>query len=584
MSGTPAENEFEIGVTPGPHRPTARGDSRTASANPTHSKTSTAVWVQAAVLAVAATALYLYGITGFPLAEPDEGRYAEIPREMLLSGDWVTPRLNFVKYFEKPPLVYWATALSFLAFGENEFAARLPSTLAALGTIALTAILAASAYGPSTALLASTILATSPFFAFMGIILTLDMSLTFAITLCYTATWLAYQRGHRPLYRLTWIAAALGVLIKGPVTAVLAFAGQAPFLLAHGGFRQLRVAAEGKGILLAAAIAVPWFVLVSLANPEFVEFFVIDQHIARYLWKNEHGQPLLFFIALVPAMMLPWSLAPLFQWREWRTRLSPRAWSPATRLLVLWATVIIGFFSLSGSKLATYALPALPPIAILLARGMIATHTTESTSFFRNIAAAMFLLGVTAAVCGVVLPHFNDHWRVIFLRPTLLLAGLVLAGSAVALRATADRPTLAIKVLSAAMLLFLLSAMSGRDVAGHYKDLSQAAARVMQPGDRLVVFRHYVQGVPFYSGQRPVMVESWGELGFGSRQGDQSEYFWAKTDQLLARWTGAERLFLIINRKELAALAPPLPEPHTMIASQGKKVLLVNEASPSRHD
>jgi 4-amino-4-deoxy-L-arabinose transferase-like glycosyltransferase len=126
--------------------------------------------VLALLLAAATLAIYLYGAHGFALADPDEARYGEIAREMIDSGEWVTPRLNHVKYFEKPPLVYWATALAIVTFGPSELAVRMPTLLAGLATLLLTALLARRLYGAWTALLAAAILAAAPLFAFMAVI------------------------------------------------------------------------------------------------------------------------------------------------------------------------------------------------------------------------------------------------------------------------------------------------------------------------------------------------------------------------------------------------------------------------------
>jgi hypothetical protein len=150
-------------------------------------------WLGGAALALAVVALYVYGSSAYPLTEPDEARYAEIAREMLVRRDWITPHLNFVKYFEKPPLVYWATAAAFTAFGVNELSARLPSLLSGIGTIALTVWLAARMYGAPTALLALPILALGPLFGFMAQTLTLDMSLTLLMTLAMVGVWCAFD-------------------------------------------------------------------------------------------------------------------------------------------------------------------------------------------------------------------------------------------------------------------------------------------------------------------------------------------------------------------------------------------------------
>ncbi len=139
------------------------------------------------VIAAAAVLLYLVPIGAYPLMEPDEGRYAEIPREMVESGDFVTPRLNYVKYFEKPALLYWANAANFAIFGQNEFAARLFPALCALAGAATTAVFEASLYGRCAGFIAGAVTTTSLLYFAIGTINITDMPLTFFLTLWSTA-------------------------------------------------------------------------------------------------------------------------------------------------------------------------------------------------------------------------------------------------------------------------------------------------------------------------------------------------------------------------------------------------------------
>jgi len=145
------------------------------------------VWIAAALFFVAVIAVYVYGSITSPLSEPDEARYAELAREMVVSGDWVTPHLNSVKYFEKPPLVYWSSAVAFAAFGISELSARLPSLLSAIATVALTVWLAARMYGGATALIALPIISIGPLFGILAQTLVLDMTLTWLTTLAVAA-------------------------------------------------------------------------------------------------------------------------------------------------------------------------------------------------------------------------------------------------------------------------------------------------------------------------------------------------------------------------------------------------------------
>lgn len=540
------------------------------------------VWLCGAVLALAIVAVYFHAADGYPLTEPDEARYAEIGREMLERGEWITPHLNYVKYFEKPPLVYWATAASFAALGTTELAARLPSLLSGIGTVALTVWLAARMFNPATALLVLPIIAAGPLFGFMATTILLDTSLAFWMTLAMTALWFGALSESAAAatrwYRAAYAATALAVLVKGPVAAVLVAGSAALFLALHGGWRAVRRAVDWRGILLAIAIIMPWFIAVSWRNPEFVHFFVVDQHIARYLWTTEHGEPIWFFLPVLPLALAPWSFVLLLDPPLLRDAPAPRTWSPATRYLVIWAAVIAVFFSLSTSKLLTYVLPAIPPLAILTARALLLGVARMRTAGLSRLAFGCLFGGPVLGLCGALLPLFIDHWRMGAVAPYLLAGGpLVIATGWGMRRALAGgRSLAALAVLSVGWMAVFFLAVSGRGVANNYRDLGLAVRAAARPEDRVALFGSFTQGIGFYSARRVVMVRSFGELKFGAGQGDQSAWFWPNVDQLRSEWAGPGRLLLVINRTDLEAMSPPLqPEP-IVLAKQRHKVLVAN--------
>jgi 4-amino-4-deoxy-L-arabinose transferase-like glycosyltransferase len=538
-----------------------------------------AIGLLACAAALIITVTYVLGAAYCPLVEPDETRYAELAREILVRNDWVTPHLNFVKYFEKPPLVYWVSALAYRVLGINEFAARLPSLLAAFGGMVLTAVLAGRMYGRPEAILATLIVATAPLYALLGQTLTLDMALTFFVTAAFTAVWLGYERGDRRWYRVAWVAVAGGVLVKGPVTAVLVGAPVIVFLLIQGGWPALRAVADIRGAALAAAVALPWFVIVSWRNPEFLRYFIIDQHVNRYLWSHEHGEPAWFFLPLLPAACFPWGLLPIVDPRLWWQHRTWRGWGAGTRLLLLWIATTVAFFSLSTSKLITYILPVLPPLAVLLARMLTLGANSDRTQCFARAGWFLLVLGLAVGLAAGLTPMFSDHWRVPHIVPYLYVTGLLLAATGVgvrrALRARyADMPLL---TLGAGALALMLVCSAAHSLGYSYRNLGRAAAAVMNPEDRLAVYRHLVHGITFYSRHRVIMVKAWGELAFGSQQGDQRAYFWPDNETLVREWSGGRRLFLVINRKELDELRPRLDPPPRIVAGEGKKVLVVNQ-------
>src|SRR3954468_14068572 len=219
-----------------------------------------------------------------PLANPDEGRYSEISREMAASGDWATPPLTGIKYFEMPPLQYWATALAFDALGESEWSARLYVWLSALATVLLVGYTASRLGGPPGAgLAAMLVLMASPYFVMMGGVITLDTGLTLWTTVTLCAFLLAERPGTRPALRrrwmlLAWGGMALAVLSKGLVGIVFPAAALGLHCLVQRDFSALRRMEWLRGGLLFMLIAVPWFVLVSRANPEFARFFFVHEH------------------------------------------------------------------------------------------------------------------------------------------------------------------------------------------------------------------------------------------------------------------------------------------------------------------
>ncbi|MBI4516653.1 MAG: glycosyltransferase family 39 protein [Deltaproteobacteria bacterium] len=529
---------------------------------------------------LALVAAYTFSLDLGALAEPDEPRYAEIAREMLVRHDFVTPTLNFVKYFEKPPLVYWLTAIAFGLLGVSDWAARLVPVLSALATLALTWAVGRHAYGRWVGFAGMALLATSPLYFAMGQTLTLDLPLTACLTTALAACWFGYHSAdhQRQWYRVMYLAAALAVLTKGPVAVVLIGAVVAGFLLVQRDGRGLRQLLDPLGLLLFFAVALPWFVAVSLRNPEFVDFFVIDQHFKRYLAPREHRQPVWFYLPVVFASMLPWTAALLLAPGWWPAARQLRAWSSGTWYCLLWAGVVIGFFSLSGSKLVTYILPALPPLAIVSARAL--QQALAQGARLQGYLGRLFtLLGWIVIAGAAIAGLLRVHPVVAEIIGALCGGGLMLVVTGWLIRRQRDEwRGLAVAVCG--MLAFLSLAMSARDVTSSYRALGRALHQRAQASDLVVVYGHYVQGIPLYSQRRVIMVRAWGELDFGSRQGDQRAYFWPGDDQLVEAWASPARMFLVINRVELAPLRPRLDPAPIEIAAEGKKVLLVNQPLP----
>ncbi len=312
-----------------------------------------------------------------PLLDPDEGRYAEIPREMLVSGDWLTPRFDDLKYLEKPPLQYWATAATYEVAGVKPWSSRLWGVGLAFACLPLVYAWTRRLYGAAAGLGALVALAVSPYYVVVGHLNLLDQAFTFWLTAAVLAFAYAQLRAgpvERRWMLAAWACAALAVLSKGIVVGVLAGGALTAYTLLERDARPWRRLHVLPGLALFLLIAAPWFVLVSLRNPSFPGFFFVHEHFARFLTTvHQRVEPWWFFLPLLLLAVLPWLPATLRSTRAHVSEVPPvlpaasaAQFKPLKFLLVFCAVTLV-FFSASGSKLAPYILPMVPLLAVLTA-------------------------------------------------------------------------------------------------------------------------------------------------------------------------------------------------------------------------
>ncbi len=343
------------------------------------------------------------------LVKPDEGRYAEISREMAVSGDWVTPRLNGLKYFEKPPMQYWATAAAYKAFGLNEWTARLWTGLTGFAGILLAAFAAYRLYGRETGLLTGVVLGGSFYQLALGHINTLDMGVSFFLELALVGFLLAHRdqtskTENRNWMMITWAAMAGAMLSKGLIGLVLPGAALVLYVLLTQQWRLLANMHWGKGLLLFGVLTAPWFVLVSQRNPEFLQFFFIHEHFQRFSTDvARRVEPWWFFLPLLVLGASPWISWLGQSLRDGVKQQSDEHFRPAL-LLVVWSVFIFVFFSLSRSKLPAYILPIMPALAILLARHLLQRDSADLRPHFMMLT----LLGSILALASWIVPEIKD--------------------------------------------------------------------------------------------------------------------------------------------------------------------------------
>lgn len=344
-------------------------------------------------------ALLLYPCLSFRLLEPDEGRYAEIPREMLQRGDWIVPYLQGEPYLDKPPLMYWLVMVSYSIFGVHDWAARIPPALAIHATILSLYLIGRRSLGGRAAFWAALLLSVTPGFVSMGRLLILDGLLAACTTLAILAGFEAV-RGDS-LKRGWWLIAAaavgFGVLTKGPIAIVL----MAVPIWLH---RRLagsacRIGWKNLALFLGvmSAINLPWYLVIGLREPRFLRYFLWEHNVVRFVQPFDHIRPVWFYIPILIGGMLPASLLGLAFVRFLLSSSADRSRLRTSEIgfFLLAGGWCVFFFSMSGSKLPTYILPAIP-LLMLAIGGYIAGLSRW------GIRAAAVIVGIGLVATGMV--------------------------------------------------------------------------------------------------------------------------------------------------------------------------------------
>jgi 4-amino-4-deoxy-L-arabinose transferase-like glycosyltransferase len=491
------------------------------------------------------------------LVRPDEGRYAEISREMAQTGDWVTPRLNGIKYFEKPPLQYWMTAAAYKGFGESEWTARLWTALTGFAGVLAVGLVGARLFGAQAGLYAATVLAGAVLYAVIGHVNTLDMGVTFWLTIGLSGFLLAQQRTSskaqtRFWILLAWAALGFSFLSKGLIGLALPAAALCAYAVAQRDLSFLRRLHPVAGIGLLLAVALPWVIAVSVANPEFARFFFIHEHFERFLTDSHHRTaPWWFFIPILAAGMLPWTaMLGHAGLHAWRSDTPGQDFHPR-RFLLLYAGVIFIFFSASRSKLPAYILPLFPALALLTGDWLARVRGRTLAALMVPV-AALALAGAISAPFGgslgsdkvpVALYRIFDKW---------LAAGalVLLACSCTAIVfARRERISAAVLSLGGGGLLFVQIAMTGHQALSPSYSAAEAAALVkplLDPDTPFYSVRTYEHTLPFYLKRTVTLVDYRDELDFGLQQ--QPELQIPTVGEFETRWRS--------DRKALAIMGP----------------------------
>ncbi len=510
------------------------------------------------------------------LLPSDEGRYAEIAREMWASGDWVTIRYNDVKYFEKPPFQMWMTAIAYSAFGVGEWQARLWVALSGAFGLGISMLAAGRWFGRRVAIFTGLVLLAAPTWNIASHFNSLDMGVSAALAGVLAGFLLAqHPRASAAQQRnwmwFAWAAMAVAVLTKGLIGIVLPGLVLLAYSLVGRDWRLWRRLHVASGLLIFLVIVEPWFFLIARRNPEFVSFFFIHEHFARYLSGVHHrGAPWWYFIPQLLVGLLPWLGLSRGMASVVREDARKEGFKPAL-LLAVWAAVILVFFSLSGSKLPGYIVPVFPALAILAA---VALDRLDAARWRRQVliaaglvVVAFFALPLLARQGGATLLHeqFAAYAKALAYLLVLTLCGL---GAALAL----SRRRVGASIAAYALSMFFLvgAALVAHEIFGRERSgvaLVGPIESVLKPDMPIYSVRLLDHTLPFYLRRTTIMVEAPDELEFGVHREPQK---WIPTlEGFIATWRDGPR-----------ALAVMSPETHALL--RDRKVAMFAVAADSR--
>ncbi|ALU89163.1 undecaprenyl-phosphate-4-amino-L-arabinose-- lipid A 4-amino-L-arabinosyltransferase protein [Herbaspirillum rubrisubalbicans M1] len=534
------------------------------------------------------------------LVPTDEGRYAEMAREMVATQDWITTRLNGIKYFEKPPLQTWMNAITFELFGLGEWQARLWTGLCGLLGIGLAAYTGSRVFNGRVGFYAALVLASSFFWAGMGHINTLDMGLSGMMTIALCALLMAQRdgvsrEGQRNWMLLCWAGMALAVLSKGLIGIVLPGAVLVLYTIFARDWAIWKRLHLVKGLLLFFAICTPWFVAVSLRNPEFPQFFFIHEHFQRFTTKiHSRTGPWYYFIPILVLGIIPW-LGVFFQslWKGTREQRDTAGYNSLNggrfqpkRLLLVWAVFIFVFFSISDSKLPSYILPIFPALALL-----IACYLEEAN--YKALAWAGSLVALPSAVALAFIPRVPELAKDAYSLPLIqahipyLYAGALIffIGGIAAIRLARQHKDWAVTALATTAFVAGQLLMLGHDPQGRYSagvDYVPALQAELKPETPIYLVGRYEQALPFYLRRTMILVEHADEMEFGLKQEPQ---LWLPTiDAFVAQWVADHAA----GKKDIAIIDPTIYQqlvqrklPMRLIGQDPRRVIVANDPLPA---
>lgn len=518
------------------------------------------------ILVLLCLTLFFFRLGNRPLWDVDEGMHAATSKDMVLTGDWITPKLNGDNFYDKPILYNWFAAISFLVFGFTAFAARLPAALLGLGGVMITYLLGRRMAGPTVGFLSGVILATSVEYIILSRNVIHDISLAFFVTLALFFFYTGFKNErHRRMYLLVFYASlGFAVLAKGPLGVLLPALIVGLFLILEGKLSFLKEMEMGWGVLIFLAIAAPWYILISLRNRDYGQYFFIQQNLMRFLSPEaHHSQPFYYYLPVLLGGFLPWSWClPLALIRAFRGRI--RNMGEETVFVVLWFVVVFAFFSLASSKLSTYILPLFPAVSLLVGmlwHDLLRTPTPAlRKGFLYCFIPIMGILLLAVLYIWINPPaSLESGFGVGLTRLNALFHG-ILGGAALSLFLFLNKNYRAFFATTAGLIVFvflfiLVVMVPSVNPYRSTKGLAQRLDRLAPPGEKLVFFEKLKDSALFYTNRRALVLDT--------------------TQQLMDYLASPQRVFCVIEKESLDKLEK-LDEMAYVIDHEGDKLIISN--------
>ena len=507
-----------------------------------------------------------------PIFIPDESRYAEIPREMIASGDWIVPHLNGLRYFEKPVMGYWLNAISIKIFGENAFAVRFPSAMAT-GLSAFIIFLLVRRFSKRKFLASITAVVFLTCFEVYGVgtFNVLDSMLAMFVTAAMASFFFAYtadtsSKKKQGFLFLFGVFCGLSFLTKGFLAFVVPVLVIVPFMIWERRFKELFFM-PWIPIVGAVLVALPWAIMIYHKEPDFWHFFIWNEHIKRFMSENaQHGQSFWYFFLILPAAVLPWTfLFPSVILGLKKTGIK----GSVVRYAVCWFWFPFLFFSMSKGKLLTYILPCFPPLAILISTGLDQYFETGGKKAFNvgGKSLALLIAGIAIVLIEVQIIGFNgfkpylQNWKWV-----LSVAGLITFTYPLlaACRKNGYKKKIVLYALSPIFLVFSTPFVVP-DVTLQHKTPGKFLLRyseLVRPDTILVSDEDQVRAVCwFYKRNDVYLLAGGGELTYGLQYNDSKDRLLTvdRFNTLVKRYPG--RIVAVFNFRKYQSLKGKLLKP-----------------------